>query len=229
MESNQTFQPDPLNNPTAEPAINQEPPNHSPMGHVASHSFMDSGPEKTVFGNFAPPSQPDPPAPLSSVFDNPDRPSDEPVAVVRVLSTRGVEYGMMSLALWIAASTMAWVVLNMLNGSGGFNTLVVPTSSLVICLPVFGLFFLRLKKAELANPQLRLDPSKRRWSQTTQFLAYIVLLVNFIYFVYTILQHASGGKAPSIGKSLVNLLVILVIAGGVLLYYWRDEHRTRKS
>ncbi len=153
----------------------------------------------------------------------------QPVPVVRVLSTRGVEYGMMTIALWVAATTMAWVVLNMLNGSRGFDTVVVPTSSLVICLPIFGWLFLRLKKTELTNPGLRLDPSKRRWSQTTQFLAYIVLLINFIYFVYTILQHASGGKAPSISKSAVNLVVVLVIAGGILFYYWHDEHRARKS
>lgn len=150
---------------------------------------------------------------------------DQPVPVVKVLSTRGVEYGMMTIALLVTATTLAWIILNMLNGSRGFDSVVVPTAALVVCLPVFGLLFLRLKKAELANPGLRLDPSKRRWSQTTQFLTYFALLINFIYFAYTILQHLSGGKGPSIGKSLANLLVILVIAGGVLLYYWRDEHR----
>jgi len=153
--------------------------------------------------------------------------SDQPVPVVRVLSVRGVEYGMMTIALWVTASTLAWIALNMLNGSAGFDSVVVPTSALVVCLPVFGLLFLRLKKAELANSDLRFDPSKRRWSQTTQFLTYLALLINFIYFVYAVLQHFSGGKGPAITKSLVNLLVILVIAGGVLFYYWRDEHRNR--
>lgn len=155
--------------------------------------------------------------------------SDQPVPVVRVLSTRGVEYGMMTIALWVAASTLAWIILNLVNGSGGFDSVVVPTASLVVCLPIFGLLFLRLKKAELANPALKLDASKRRWSQTTQFLAYLAVLINLIYFVYTLLQHLSDSKGPSIGKSLINLTVILVIAGGVLLYYWRDEHRGREA
>ena len=168
-----------------------------------------------------------PPAVFTAPASADEEPS-MPIAVVRVLSTRGVEYGMMTIALWVSAITLAWVILNMANGGGGFDTLVVPTASLVICVPVFGLFFLRLKKAELAKPSLRLDPSKRRWSQTSQFLAYISLLVNFIYFVYSLLLHVSGGKGPAITKSLINLVVVLVIAGGVLLYYWRDEHKIRK-
>lgn len=155
--------------------------------------------------------------------------SDEPMPVVRVLSVRGVEYGMMTIALWVAATTAAWIALNFLNGSGNFDNVVVPVSSLVICLPVFGLLFLRLKRAELAEPSLKLDPSKRRWSQSTQFLAFIGLLINFIYFVYVLLQHASGGKGPTIGKSLLSLAVVTVIAGGILAYYWHDEHRARKG
>jgi hypothetical protein len=198
-------------------------PEHTHPGHAAGPQIDPS----LIYTSTAPASpMPDPAPPMQSGLGN--AAYDQPVAVVKVLSTRGVEYGMMAIALWVAASTMAWVVLNLLNGSGGFDSVVVPTSSLVICLPVFGLLFLRLKKAELVIPELRLDPSKRRWSQTTQFLAYIVLLVNFIYFVYTIMQHASGGHAPSIGKSLINLVVVTVIAGGVLAYYWHDEHRARR-
>ena len=172
-----------------------------------------------------------PPAPVSPLSDTgvlDQQNNGQPVPVVKVLSTRGVEYGMMTLALWVAASTMAWVILNLVNGSGGFDNVVVPTSALVICVPVFGLLFLRLKKAEMADPNLRLDPSKRRWSQTTQFLAYIAVLINLIYFVYALLQKVGGNHAPSIVKSVINLLVILVIAGGILAYYWFDEHRPRK-
>jgi hypothetical protein len=168
---------------------------------------------------------PMPPPQESALASSPT--SDEPIAVVRVLSTRGVEYGMMTIALWVTASTMAWILLNMLNGSRGFDSVVVPTAALVVCLPVFGLFFLRLKKAELMQPRLRLDPSKRRWSQTSQFLAYLALLINFIYFVYTVLQHFSGSKGQAITKALINLVIILVIAGGVLAYYWHDEHKAR--
>jgi hypothetical protein len=185
---------------------------------------------------FEPPTpQSPPPAPAQPVNDAfPTVPlaptgSDMPLPVIKVLSVRGVEYAMMTIALWVVATTLAWVVLNSLNGSGSFNYLVVPTSALIVCLPVFGWLFLRLKRVELANPELRLDPSKRRWSQMTQILAYLACLVNLIYFVYVILQHTTGKSGTSIPKAVTNLLVILVIAGGVLAYYWVDEHRIRKA
>ncbi|HET7528854.1 MAG TPA: hypothetical protein VFJ84_01335, partial [Candidatus Saccharimonadales bacterium] len=112
-----------------------------PIDKPASYSVFDSGGAGAAGPSF-----------MSG--EPAEQASDEPMPVVRVLSVRGVEYGMMTIALWVAASTAAWVVLNLLNGSGGFDTVVVPVSSLVICVPVFGLLFLRLKKAELAEPRL---------------------------------------------------------------------------
>lgn len=216
-----TFAPDSLSAASAAPPVREDPvvpesKDNEPQNKPASYSVFDSDGPGAAGPSF-----------MADTQANPA--SDEPMPVVRVLSVRGVEYGMMTIALWVAASTAAWIVLNMLNGSGGFDAVVVPVSSLVICLPVFGLLFLRLKKAELAQPSLRMDPSKRRWSQTTQFLAFIGLLINFIYFVYVLLQHASGGHGPSVGKSVLSLAVVTVIAGGVLAYYWHDEHRLRKG
>jgi hypothetical protein len=155
--------------------------------------------------------------------------SDQPVPVVKVLSVRGVEYGMMSITLWVGAITLGWVLLNIINGSRGFDYLVVPTAALIVCVPLFGLLFIRLKKAELSNPSLRLEPSKRRWSQITQFLSYLACLINLIYFVYVVLQHAADESATPIGKAALNLGVVLAIAGGILAYYWFDEHRIVKG
>jgi len=152
-------------------------------------------------------------------------PAGDSVPVVRVLSARGIEYGMMTICLWLAVVTLGWVALNLINGSRGFNYLVVPTSVLIVTVPVFGLLFLRLKKAELANPALKKDPSKRRWSQTTQFVAFIACLANLIFFIYTALEHLSGNNTPSLVKAAINLVVVLVIAGGILTYYWADEHK----
>lgn len=154
--------------------------------------------------------------------------SGDPVPVVRVLSVRGVEYAMMTIALWFAASGLAWVALNALNGSGNFNFLVVPLSILITSLPIFAILFIRLKRAELANPTLRHEPSKRRLTQITQIVAFLAVLINITVFVYNILKKINHTSNQSIGKSALNLLVILVIAGGILLYYWLDEHRTRR-
>lgn len=153
--------------------------------------------------------------------------SDEPVPVVRVLSVRGVEYAMMSIALWFATTGLIWVVLNIINGSGNFNFLIVPLSVLITSLPIFTLLFIRLKRAELANPSLRLEPSKRRLSQMTQVLAFLACLINITVFVYSVLQKINGTAGYSIGKSSLSLLVVLAVAGGILVYYWFDEHRFR--
>ncbi len=187
-------------------------------------SFGSALPITPDHGPLSPPITPGPQSPIQLEPTG----TDQPIAVVKVLSVRGVEYGMMTIVLWAGAITLAWIILNMLNGSKGFNYVVVPTSALIVCVPVFGWFFFRLKRAELANPSLRFDPSKRRWSQITQIIAYTAVLLNLIYFVYIVLQHTSGGSGTSIGKALVNLLVILVIAGGILVYYWFDEHRLIK-
>ncbi len=200
--------------------IPQSPPEDLPAPQPANmHSAFSPSPPHS----YSPPEQHQPPAKLESTA------TDQPIPVIEVLSVRGVEYVMMTIALWIGAITLAWVVLNMLNGSRGFNYVIVPTSALVICVPVFGLFFLRLKRAELADPSLKFDPSKRRWSQITQILAYTAVLINLMYFVYIVLQHTSGGSKTSITKALLNLVVILVVAGGVLTYYWFDEHRLIKK
>ncbi|MBI2592416.1 hypothetical protein HYW36_02990 [Candidatus Saccharibacteria bacterium] len=172
----------------------------------------------------APPS-PQSPAPVATKLSGPA--PDEPVAVIRVLSVRGVEYAMMTIALWFAATGLVWVVLNVVNDSANFNFLVVPLSVLITSVPIFTLLFIRLKRAELANPSLRLEPSKRRLSQLTQILAFLACLINITVFVYSVLQKINGTTGYSIGKSILSLLVVLVVAGGTLTYYWFDEHRIR--
>ncbi len=154
--------------------------------------------------------------------------SDQPVPVVKVLSVRGVEYGMMTITLWIVAAALAGMLVSIINGGASFTILALPIALLLVCVPVFGFFFLRLKNAELANPSLRLEPSKRRFSQITQFLAFLVCLINVIVFVYLIMGAFGGDSHTSWGKAIGDLLVILVVAGGVLAYYWVDEHKLVK-
>jgi hypothetical protein len=150
-----------------------------------------------------------------------------PLAVVQALSVRGLEYTMMSLSLWLIAGSVIWVLISLINGGTSFKLLVLPTSILIACVPVFSLLFFRLKKEELANPDLRFDPSKRRLSQFTQIVAFSACLFNVVGFIYLALGKVAGEGGASIGKAALTLLAVLVVAGGVLAYYWLDEHKIR--
>lgn len=150
---------------------------------------------------------------------------DRPVPVVKVLSVRGVEYAMMSILLWFGAGSLMTLLVSLIQGGAGFESLAFPLSLLLVCLPGFAFFYLRLRSAELANPDLRLDASKRRFSQITQILAFLTCFFNIVAVVYLLVGMAGGNEAPNIGKVLGSAVVILLVAGGILYYYWVDEHK----
>ena len=152
------------------------------------------------------------------------------VPVVKVLSVRGVEYGLMTFMVWFGSAALLWCALAIIEGQAGFDVLAFPVALLIAVLPVFGYLFIRLRRAELANPKLRFEPSKRRFSQITQFVSFFVVFFSFVSFVYDLLSKAGGSDDDtSLGKSALYLLVFTVIYGGIFAYYWLDEHRGLKN
>lgn len=177
-------------------------------------------------------SHPVPPMPATPAEpQQPLHPQDNPlnpVPVVNVLSTRGVEYAFLTISLFVFAGSLIGILLVLVNGAFNFAALSFPISALLIALPVFAFLFLRLKKLELQNPERKLDPSKRRWTQFTQIVAFIVTLFTLVGVVFGVMSRIGGiGSGVSIGKILLNGLCILVVSGGILAYYWLDEHRGR--
>jgi len=154
------------------------------------------------------------------------RPDDRPVPVVKVLSIRGVEYAMMSIFLWFAASSLIWLLVSLIMGNNSFNMLAFPISVLLVSMPGFAWLYIRLRKAELVDPSLRFEASKRRFSQITQIVAFLTCLSNLIALVYAVVSKIGGAGGVSIGKTIGSTLVVLVIAGGILAYYWHDEHKS---
>lgn len=150
-----------------------------------------------------------------------------PTAVVQVLSTRGVEYWMMTLALYLGAGGLLAILLAIFNGGIQFEILAFPVSLLLVCLPLFSYLFLRLKKAELMDPRLKFDPSKRRLTQFTQVITFAICLFDIIGIVFAILASIAGHGFGPLWKYLLNSIVVLIVAGGILAYYWIDEHHGR--
>ena len=205
-----TFEP----NENAINTATAERPHHRPSEH---HSFYpQTPPPPPPPTRVAPPDPiPNPPAPQSVV----------PQAVVKVLSPRGVEYVFMTIALVTGAIGLVSALLAVVNGNYSFSVLYFPLALLLVAVPVFSWLFLRLKQAELLDPTARLDASKRRSTQFIQISSFIVCFFTLIGFLATIFAKLSGSYSGSIMKVILDVLVILAVAGGVLFYYWRDEHR----
>lgn len=149
-----------------------------------------------------------------------------PMPVVQVLSPRGVEYVFLTINLVTAAIGLISVLLALVNGKTDFTVLAFPVSLLVVSVPMFAWLFLRLKRAELRDPSLRADASKRRSTQFIQIISYLAVFFSLIGLVSAGFAKASGVYDGNFVKLCLDVLVIVVIAGGVLAYYWRDEHRS---
>jgi protein-S-isoprenylcysteine O-methyltransferase Ste14 len=150
-----------------------------------------------------------------------------PIPVVKVLSPVGVEYVFMTLALFTVAIALTALLLSLVNGKTDFSVLAFPTAALLVGVPVFAALFLRLKKQEESRPELVLDPSKRRSTQFTQIVSFLVSFFTVIGFVATVFAKMGGQTSSNIGKVALDCLCLLVVFGGLLAYYWRDEHKGR--
>jgi hypothetical protein len=150
-----------------------------------------------------------------------------PVPVVKVLSPVGVEYVFLTLTLLVGASALTGALLVLVNGAAGFGSLAFPAATLIVTAPLFAFIFLHLKRLELQNPQLKLDPSKRRSTQATQIISFVVCLFTLIGFFAAVMASLGDDLHASVGKSALDALCVLAVAGGILFYYWHDEHGMR--
>ncbi len=147
-----------------------------------------------------------------------------PVPVVQVLSPRGVEYVMLTFALFTTAIGLASTLVCLVYGQTSMMSLSFPVALMIVGLPIFAMLFLRLKKAELRNPSLKFDQSKRRSTQATQIIAFLISLATLIGIVVSIFAGMSGA-GENIGKAIGSAFLVLAVFGGILAYYWHDEHK----
>ncbi len=160
--------------------------------------------------------------------------SQTPIAVVQALSTRGVEYYFMIIALAVVAVSLAIILHNIASSlfdDGkvyAFNTATMTgaSSALIVSLPLFIFFFLRLKKAELQNPSLLLDPSRRRAIQILLIVTFVVGLISVISYVIAFFSLTYGGNDESpTGLIIADFVISTLIVGGVFANYWMDSHQ----
>lgn len=165
-----------------------------------------------------------------------------PVTIVQNQSTRGFEYNIMFIALLITAFGFAGLLhdaVDLMTNTSVYGHIggVFAITSLLVLGPIFTLLFFRLKKAEEEEPELRKDPFRKRWIQTTLFFTFLIGIGHIIYFVYSILTpttrsaydyYSLGSRDPGVSTLALALhvLVTLLVAGGIFAYYWIDDHKT---
>lgn len=203
--------------------------------------------EAAMKANLDLPTPPPPPSPPSVsdtspiVTTNVMPTHSGPIAVVQSPSTRGLEYTIMFLALWVTATSFGWLVHNGVDGLfgvGGDSSVYgagvsYAASAILVALPIFAVLFLRLKHAEQADSELKLDASRRKAIQLTLVVTFLIGVFNIIGYVYGLLNNTTGTGVTYSGSSenpfanLLHTLVTLAIAGGIFAYYWIDQHRAQ--
>jgi len=160
-----------------------------------------------------------------------------PIAVTEQRTTRGLEYTIMFLAMGVTAISLGALLHNLVDGAfgrttddGGFVTYA--TAALIVSLPIFALLFLRLKRAEGTEPELRHDPSRRHSVQLTLIVTFLWGLFRLVTYIYSLLNPSNdsylGSNISSAGGNFLHTLITVGIAGLIFVYYWMDEHKKDK-
>jgi hypothetical protein len=163
----------------------------------------------------------------------------QPAAVVSAFSTISLEYIIMFIALWISASSIGLILhaaVDTLKGSNGLLSAVTPFSSatLIVSLPILALLFIRLKRKEAANPEIRHDESRKQAIRLTLLITFLIGIGHVISYVYGLLApqinygYDTGAEVSGMNgvTGFLHLAVTFLIAGGIFIYYWRDIHRS---
>lgn len=171
--------------------------------------------------------------------------SNQPLSVVQTVSTRGFEYAIMFFGLVASAFSLGLILQTFIaqqfaepltatgydyydDSSQGVYTFGVTV--LLVTLPIFIVLFLRLKKAELATPDLKKDASRRRMSHLTQFVTFLFGIGYIVYFVYALINGvAEDGTTGNVAEAFWQTLTTVVIAGSIFGYLWHDEHAANKE
>ena len=131
----------------------------------------------------------------------------------------GFEYSLFVFSLGLSAFALAMVLHANIGGfasglAGFFAT------TLVVAVPLTLFFGSRVKKADLANPSLKEDKSRRRTGQHIMGWAFGIGILRIIFYLYELLN--GGIVEPT--QTFLNVLVTVLIAGSVFVYFWKQQN-----
>jgi hypothetical protein len=151
-----------------------------------------------------------------------------PISVVENLTARGFEYKLFSVSLVLSLAALLLIANFMISGNGDWNASAFPVTMLVVTGPIALLLFIRLHHAELMQPALKHDASRRKVLQAIQLVTFLTVVGHTIILLYLLLSgyyNSTDNGHPSFASGVLRWVVTLLLAGGTFWYYWRDEHR----
>lgn len=107
---------------------------------------------------------------------------------------------------------------------GSFGDYMVKwyVASMIIAFPIFAALFLWLKKQELALPIIRTIRVRKVLIYATLIITFLIMISNIISVTY----HFIDGSITS--RSLGHLVVTVLVAGSIFLYYLHEVKDDRK-
>lgn len=154
-------------------------------------------------------------------------PETKPASMIMLpgTSTHGFDYTIMFLSLWIFAVCLGGILHNLVSSMFGSDSVGQPfyAAGLIVSLPILAFFFIRTKKHEVSNPESKKDPIRKKAVQLSMLVTFLVGVGHLVFYVYTLLNGDSAGASPI--QNLLHMLVTLLVAGTIFVYYWIDEHR----
>jgi hypothetical protein len=158
--------------------------------------------------------------------------ADKFIKVVPYRSTAGLEYIILFISLWVAAMSLAAVlhgIVDMTFGNAdsfyeGVNSFA--TAALLVSLPIFSFLFLRLKKQEIVNPDIRRDINRKNAVQLTLIVTFLIGLGKTIFYIYQLLNIGNSDVSTGVFASeLFHTIITVGISGLIFVYYWIDDHK----
>ncbi|MBC7708304.1 hypothetical protein H7Y63_03705 [Polaromonas sp.] len=153
-----------------------------------------------------------------------------PISVVSNLTTRGFEYKIFSVSLTLMVFSVIFLGNVLIGGDDTSTIAALPLTVLLVTGPIALFMFRRLHRAEIANPNLRGDASRRQVVQGIQLITFLAVIIHTVVLLYLFISghyasKPSYGSAPNALSDVLRWLVTLIVAGGTFFYYWHDERR----
>ena len=189
---------------------------------VHAKQDSESAPEKPAESAVVSAAEPNPPI-LPATAGN----GQESLAVVKTLSKRGLEYLLATILLWSLALSLTAVLIFLIYGKNYFSVMSIAASISLVSLPFFIYLTLRLKKAEIADPTLRTESSRRRLAQFSQILSFSICFINSITFLDHLFQLIGGGTDEQITQATLSYLSVMLVSGGIFAYYWLSSRLSK--